>query len=48
MRAVEALGDVVRLLMIDGRQGSRAHLRLDRLPQPALGDFGPRQASNYG
>lgn len=47
-RAAEALGDVVRLLMIDGRRGGRAHLRLVTLPPPDLGTIGARAASSYG
>ena len=47
MRAVEALGDVIRLLMGDASRGSRAHLRLITLPLPTLNSFGPRQDSSY-
>jgi len=48
MRAVEALADVVRLLMIDGGRGGRAHLVLAELPAPNLGAIGDRERSAYG
>lgn len=48
MRAVEALGDVIRLLMIDGGMGAQAHLRVASLPAPKLGSIGPRDESAYG
>lgn len=48
MRAVEALGDVIRLLMSDGGMGGQAHLRVDRLPAPKLGTIGVRAESDYG
>lgn len=48
MRAVEALGDVIRLLIIDGGRGGRAHLTLGQLPEPNLGMIGERQPSAYG
>jgi len=47
MRAAEALGDIVRLLMIDGGQGGRANLQLRRLPEPDLATIGERGASDY-
>jgi len=47
-RAVEALADVIRLVMIDGRRGFRAHLHVSDLPEPSLGQVGPRQPSAYG
>ena len=47
-RAAEALGDVIRLLMIDGQCGGRAHLVLKTLPAPDLDTIGVREASNYG
>jgi 8-hydroxy-5-deazaflavin:NADPH oxidoreductase len=47
-RAAEALGDVIRLLMIDGGHGGRAHLVLTRLPEPGLGAIGGRAKSDYG
>ena len=47
MRAAEALGDVIRLLMIDGGQGGRANLQLRRLPEPDLTTIGERGASDY-
>jgi len=46
-RAAEALGDVVRLLIIDGGLGGRAHLRLAMLPEPDLETVGERQPSSY-
>lgn len=46
-RAAEALGDVIRLLMIDGGRGGRAHLGLSVLPEPDLKSIGPRAPSNY-
>ena len=46
-RAAEALGDVIRLLMIDGGRGSSAHLSVTRLPQPSLGSIGERAPSQY-
>ncbi len=48
MRAAEALGDVIRLLMINGNRGARAHLTLTELPEQRLGTIGARQTSNYG
>jgi 8-hydroxy-5-deazaflavin:NADPH oxidoreductase len=47
MRAVEALGDVIRVLMIDARRGGRAHLRLTTLPAPNLSSIGDPQPSSY-
>ncbi|MEL6279765.1 MAG: NAD(P)-binding domain-containing protein [Pseudomonadota bacterium] len=47
MRAVEALGDAVRLLMIDGARGGRAHLAAITLPDPDLETIGGRQSSSY-
>lgn len=47
MRAAEALGDVIRLLMIDGSRGGRAHLSLQTLPEPILSMVGGRQPSSY-
>lgn len=46
-RAAEALGDVIRLLMIDGGLGPRAHLALGTLPTPDLSTIGARAPSNY-
>ncbi|MEM1046973.1 MAG: NAD(P)-binding domain-containing protein [Pseudomonadota bacterium] len=46
-RAAEALGDVIRLLMIDGGRGGRAHLGLSVLPEPDLKSIGPRAPSKY-
>ncbi|MEM9013425.1 MAG: NAD(P)-binding domain-containing protein [Pseudomonadota bacterium] len=47
LRAAEALGDVIRLLMIDGGHGGRANLQLAMLPKPALGAIGERESSHY-
>ena len=47
LRAAEALGDVIRLLMIDGGHGGRAHLTLTTLPKPDLSTIGARADSNY-
>ncbi len=47
LRAVEALADVLRLLMIAGGKGARANLQLRMLPEPDLDAIGPRQASGY-
>jgi len=46
-RAAEALGDVIRILMIDGRRGGRAHLRLTTLLRPELATVGQREPSAY-
>ena len=47
MRAAEALGDVVRLLMIGAGMGGRVNLQVRLLPEPDLGRIGQRAASNY-
>ena len=47
MRAAEALGDVIRFAMIDGKLGGRANIRIDTLPAPDLGQIGQRQESHY-
>ena len=47
LRAVEALGDIIRLMMIDGGHGGRAHLTFTTLPAPDLSTIGARAASNY-
>ncbi|MEO0961974.1 MAG: hypothetical protein AAFY01_06070, partial [Pseudomonadota bacterium] len=47
MRAAEALGDVIRLLMIDGGYGGRAALSLSKLPKPDMALVGARESSNY-
>ena len=47
MRATEALGDVIRLRMIEGKLGGRANLQVQMLPGPDLGSIGQRAASNY-
>jgi len=46
-RAAEALGDIIRLLMIYRGMGGRAHLRVTQLPEPVLGVIGSPQASRY-
>jgi predicted dinucleotide-binding enzyme len=46
-RAVEALADVLRLLMIDRGKGARANLQLRLLPEPDLQDVGRREPSAY-
>lgn len=46
-RVAEALGDVIRFLMIDGGRGGQAHLTLTQLPPPLLGAVGERLQSNY-
>lgn len=47
LRTVEAMGDVIRVLMIAGGHGGRAHLTLTALPEPSLNTVGSRQPSNY-
>lgn len=47
LRAVEAMGDIIRLLMMGAGHGGRAHLRLIALPAPTAGAVGARQPSNY-
>jgi predicted dinucleotide-binding enzyme len=47
MRAVEALGDVIRLLMIGQKRGANINLQLRPLPTPDLQTVGHRSASNY-
>ncbi len=47
MRAAEAMGDVIRLLMIDGGHGGTAHLKLIDLPKPDLATIGDRKDSAY-
>ena len=46
-RAAEALGDIIRLLMIDGNLGGRAHPVIINLPEPELNIIGERRASAY-
>lgn len=48
MRAAEALGDAIRLLLIDGGQTGSTHLTISKLPSASLGLVGHRQASQYG
>ena len=48
LRGVEALGDVIRLIMIDAGQGGRAHLTLTTLPEHDLTTVGNREISAYG
>jgi predicted dinucleotide-binding enzyme len=47
IRAVEALGDVIRLMMIGAKHGGRVNLQLRSLPEPDLHSIGTRAASNY-
>ena len=47
LRAAEALGDIIRLMMIDGGRGGRAHITLSTLPAPDLSTVGERAASSY-
>jgi predicted dinucleotide-binding enzyme len=47
-RAIEAMGDIIRLVMIDGKRGGRAHLSLTMLPERDLAAVGSRQPSIYG
>lgn len=46
-RAAEALGDIIRILMIDGKLGATAHLRVISLPEPTLQGIGERNESKY-
>ena len=46
-RAIEALGDVIRLLIVSKGYGPRANLQLRMLPEPDLSMVGPRAASEY-
>lgn len=46
-RACEAMGDAIRLLIIDAGLGGRAHLHVTMLPAPDLGVIGARQATAY-
>jgi predicted dinucleotide-binding enzyme len=46
-RAIEALGDVIRLLIVSKGYGPRANLQLHMLPEPDLSMVGPRVASEY-
>tara|TARA_R110002072_G_scaffold19100_29_gene71191 strand:+ start:887 stop:1540 length:654 start_codon:yes stop_codon:yes gene_type:complete len=48
MRAAEALGDAIRILLIDGGRTGSTHLTVSQLPRPSLGLVGERQASQYG
>jgi 8-hydroxy-5-deazaflavin:NADPH oxidoreductase len=47
MRAAEALGDVIRLLIVRQGHGFRANLQLHTLPEPDLRMIGIRAASRY-
>lgn len=47
MRAAEALGDVIRLLMIGAGRSGRANLQVRLLPDPDMGSIGQRASSNY-
>jgi hypothetical protein len=46
-RAVEALGDVIRLLIVRQGRGAQANLQLRMLPGPDLGTIGSRAPSGY-
>lgn len=46
-RLVEAMADVIRLVMIDAGRGARAHLHLTMLPPPDLATIGPRDPDRY-
>lgn len=48
LRAAEALGDAIRLMLIDGGQHISTHLSISHLPRPSLGSIGQRQVSQYG
>ena len=47
MRVADAMGDVVRFIMIDAGFGATANLGIKRLPDPDLGSIGPRDLSGY-
>lgn len=47
MRALEALGDVIRLLILRQGHGPQANLQLRMLPTPDLGSIGSRSQSDY-
>jgi 8-hydroxy-5-deazaflavin:NADPH oxidoreductase len=47
MRVAEAMGDVVRFIMIDGGVGPGANLGIRTMPEPDLGIVGGREPSAY-
>lgn len=47
MRAAEALGDVIRFVMIEGRQGGRANICIRTLEKPDLNLVGERETTQY-
>ena len=47
MRGAEALGDIIRWMMIKQGMGGRANIKIDLLPEPDLGHVGKRQDSQY-
>lgn len=47
MRAAEALGDVIRFIMIDGKKGGRANICVRMLAEPDLNMVGARETSKY-
>ncbi len=47
MRMADALGDVVRFVMIEGKKGGRANIAINTLPAPDLNATGGRQSSSY-
>jgi predicted dinucleotide-binding enzyme len=48
LRAVEALGDAIRMILIDGNEDGVAHLTISKVPVRTLGSVGQRADSNYG
>ena len=47
MRMTEALGDVIRFIIIDGQQGGRANICVRTLAEPDLNLVGQREESKY-
>ena len=47
MRGAEALGDIIRWMIIKQGMGGRANIKIDLLPEPDLGHIGERQDSQY-
>ena len=47
-RAAEALGDAIRMLLIDGGYDASTHLKVSALPSVSLNLIGSRQVSQYG
>ncbi|KWV92461.1 hypothetical protein ASS64_14515 [Erythrobacter sp. AP23] len=46
--AAEALGDAIRMLLIDAGYHASAHLKVSALPSVSLNLIGTRQVSQYG